>query len=178
MVEVLGDHLFVNGIDKGYTRWIWHGESAREDTSINSDNRKCDEIRKLDCNESDKLEHMVHDVEKNFMDHPKILKRLKKDAETPLYVGCSQFTRLSTILRLHNLKAKNRWSGISFMVLLQLLKDIFPEDNELSNHAYEDKRIMCSMSMDYEKIYACPNDCIFYRKECEGLKICPICDLS
>ena len=29
-VEILRDHLFVNGIDKGYKRRIWHDESARD----------------------------------------------------------------------------------------------------------------------------------------------------
>ena len=60
-VEVLRDHLFVNGIDKGYTRWIWHGESAR-DRPINSDDRKYDEREEVDCNKNDKLEDMIHDV--------------------------------------------------------------------------------------------------------------------
>ena len=36
-VKVLKDYLFVNGIDKDYIRWIWHGESVR-DRPINSDN--------------------------------------------------------------------------------------------------------------------------------------------
>ena len=37
-VEVLKNYLFVNGIDKDYTRWIWHGESVR-DRPINSDDK-------------------------------------------------------------------------------------------------------------------------------------------
>ena len=53
-VEVLRDHLFVNGIDKDYTRWIRHGESAR-DRPINSNDRKCDERKEIDCSEGDKI---------------------------------------------------------------------------------------------------------------------------
>jgi len=41
-VEVLRDYLFVNGIDKSYIRWIYHGESAR-DRPINSNNIRCNE---------------------------------------------------------------------------------------------------------------------------------------
>jgi len=44
------------------------------------------------------------------MDHPKIFDSLKNDAETPLYVGCFKFTRLSALLRLYNLKVRNGWS--------------------------------------------------------------------
>ena len=29
-VEILKDDLFVNGIDKGYTRWIWYDKSVRD----------------------------------------------------------------------------------------------------------------------------------------------------
>jgi len=34
------------------------------------------------------------------------------------------------------------------------------------------------MGMQYRKIHACPNDCIFYRKEFEGLHKCPRCGVS
>ena len=34
-VEMLRDQLFINGIDQGYTRWIKHGENAREDMPFN-----------------------------------------------------------------------------------------------------------------------------------------------
>jgi len=42
-IEVLRDHLFINGLDTSHTRWIWYGESAREDRPINSSDRRCDE---------------------------------------------------------------------------------------------------------------------------------------
>ena len=50
-VKVLRGHLFVNGIGKDYTRWIWYGESAR-DRLINSDDRRCDEREKVYCSEN------------------------------------------------------------------------------------------------------------------------------
>jgi len=34
------------------------------------------------------------------------------------------------------------------------------------------------MGMEYQKIYACPNDCILYRKEFEALHECPRCGIS
>jgi len=163
-VEVLRDHLFVNGIDKGYTRWIWHGESARG-RLINFDDRRCDEREKVDCNEGDKLEDMIHDVEEHFMDHQHLIQSLKDDAEKNLYVGCSKFTKLSAVLRLYNLKAENQWSDKSFTVLLSLLKDMLPEANELPDHTYNAKKILCSIGLNYERIHAYTNDCILYRKD-------------
>ena len=97
-VKVLSGYLFFNRIDKGYTRWIWHGESAR-DRPINSDDRKCDERERVNCSEDDKLEDMIYDVENHFMDRPNLIQRLKDDAEKFLYVGCSKFTTLSAVLR-------------------------------------------------------------------------------
>ena len=107
---------------------------------------------------------MVHDVEENFMAHPKILDSLNNDAQTSLYVGYSKFTRLSALLRLYNLKAKNGWNNQNFTALVQLLKDMLLKDNELWDWTFEAKKILCSMNMDYERIHTCPIDCILYRK--------------
>lgn len=177
-VEVLKSHLFINGIDRSYTTWIWHCESAREYIPINSEDKKDDERDELDSNESDKLEDMMHDVEENFMDCPHLFERLKSDAEKPLYASCSKFTRLSVVLRLYNLKAGNGWSDKSFTALLELLKDMLPKDNELPNRTYDANKILCSMGMNYERIHACPNDCILYRKDYEGSESCLVCSVS
>ena len=75
------------------------------------------------------------------------------------------------MLRLYNLKAKNGWSDKSFTSLLKLLKDILLEDNKLLDRTNEAKKIIHSMSMNYEKIHAYPNDYILYRKKCEHLKM-------
>jgi len=74
---------------------------CKRDRPINVD-KKCDKREEVDCNEGDKLENMIYDVEENFMDRPKILDNLKNDAETLLYVGYFKFTRLSAVLRLYN----------------------------------------------------------------------------
>ena len=43
---------------------------------------------------------------------------------------------------------------------------------------YEAKKILCSLGLQYEKIHACPNDCMLYRKEFADNKSCPICGES
>ena len=84
---------------------------------------------------------MIHDVEEYFMNHPHLIKSFKDDAEKPLHVRCSKFTKLSTVLRLHNFKVGR--SDKSFMALLSLLKDMISEDNELSDRTYDAKMILC-----------------------------------
>jgi hypothetical protein len=119
---------------------------------------------------------MAEAVEEDLRDCPKMFERLKNDAGTPLYDGCSKFTRLSAVLKLYNLKAANGWTDTSFTNLLALLKDMLPEGNVLPGRAYEAKQMLCSIGMSYERIHACPNDCILFRNEYEFLKTCPKCN--
>jgi len=88
----------------------------------------------------------------------------------PLYVGSTKFIRLSTVLRLMNLKVANGWGDKSFIELLELLNEMLPKGNTLPTRNYDAKKILCPMGMEYKRIHACPNDCIVYRKEFEGLK--------
>jgi len=100
------------------------------------------------------------------------------DAEIPLYPSSTNFTRLSAVLRLINLKALNDWIDKSFTELLQLLKEMLPQSNTLLDRMCDAKKILCPMGMKYEDIHACLNDCILYRKEFAELRSCPKCGLS
>ena len=76
------------------------------------------------------------------------------------------------------MKAGNGWSDKSFTQLLEFLKELLPDDNVLPKGTYEAKKILCKMGLQYEKIHACPKDCILFRNEHESLKTCPICNAS
>ncbi|GJY02705.1 hypothetical protein Tco_0360857 [Tanacetum coccineum] len=62
---------------------------------------------------------MLHDAESNV--HEKNVKKLQLfvDAEKPLYNGCKKFTKLSLVVKLLDLKAKNNWRDKSFTTLLE-----------------------------------------------------------
>ena len=55
---------------------------------------------------------------------------------------------------------------------------MLPDDNVLPNRTYEAKKMLCSIGMSYDKIHACPNDCILFRNEYAMLTECPKCGLS
>ena len=74
---------------------------------------------------------MIRDVDANFFAQAHVYETISVDAETPLYVGSTKFTRLSTVLRLMNLKATNGWMDKSFIELLVLLNEILPDGNTL-----------------------------------------------
>ncbi|XP_031127671.1 uncharacterized protein LOC116029770 [Ipomoea triloba] len=155
-------------VDKALVRG---GETSTSNTYVDNEANEDDESE-------DWLDEMFHDVGEEFTDRSNELDELLSDSKQPLWPGCSKYTRLSAVLKLFNLKAGNGWSDKSFTALLGLLKDMLPEDNELSKNTYDAKKILCPMGMEYEKIHACPNDCILFRNDYKELHACPICGAS
>ncbi|CAL9020631.1 unnamed protein product, partial [Prunus brigantina] len=89
------------------------------------------------------------------------------DGDQPLYPGCRKYTKLSTLVKLYNLKAKHRMSDVCFT-----------EGNTIPASMYEAKKTLCALGLSYEKMHACPNDCILHRKEYEDSTNCPTCGIS
>jgi len=81
--------------------------------------------------DDDRLDDMIRDVGAQYFAETHGYGSISSDAETPLYPGSNNFTRLSAMLRLMNLKTINGWSDKSFTELLHLLKDMLLEGNTL-----------------------------------------------
>ncbi|CAL8168118.1 unnamed protein product [Prunus armeniaca] len=62
--------------------------------------------------------------------------------------------------------------------LLILQGDLLPEGNTLPSSMYKAKKTLSALGMSYEKIHACPNDCIRYWKDYEDSTNCPTCGVS
>ena len=56
--------------------------------------------------------------------------------------------------------------------------DMLPLDAKLPKDHYEAKKIVRDLGLGYEKIHACPNDCILFWKENVNLEACPCCKVS
>ncbi|XP_024042011.1 uncharacterized protein LOC112099137 [Citrus clementina] len=115
---------------------------------------------------------MVHDAFEHCHKDPSSFKNVLEDAEKPLYPG-SKHSKLSSLMKLYNIKGLYGWSDSGFSVLLEVLNEILPNDNSLPKSMYEARKIMKLLGLDYEKIHACRNDCILYRNEFENLSECP-----
>ncbi|CAJ2651409.1 unnamed protein product [Trifolium pratense] len=163
-------HLICNGICQNYTKWIWHGEVVT--------NRSVSQSENISVDMDDRLEDMMRDIGEDSFKTAHVHDTLCSDKDTPLYPGCTNFTRLSAVLKLFNLKAKNGWTDKSFSELLELLTQMLPEGNVIPNRCYEAKKVLCPMGLEYERIHACPNDCILYRKEFANSDHCPKCMAS
>ena len=71
------------------------------------------------------------------------------------------------------LKSRHRWSDTSFINLIRMLADTYPEDNKLPANTYRAKKIIRSVSMKLKKFHACSNHYILYRSKYENLQSCP-----
>jgi len=158
---------------KNYTTWTWHGEVL--DLPYPFEQDQCEQSNLFS---EDYMDDMIRDIGGESVHQAHVFDSLKDDSLTELYPGCSSFSRLSAVLRLFNMKARNGWTDRSFTELLEFLHQILPEGNTLPTSHYETKKILCPMGLEYRKIHACPNDCTLYRKEFEGLHKCPRCGVS
>jgi hypothetical protein len=108
-----------------------------------------------------------------------ILEKSSKDLLYDELNGCSkEFTQLRVMLELLKLKAYHGWSDNSFLELLSLLAKLLPKLNTLPTSTYRAKKLICLLSLGVEKIHACPNHCILYRKEYEFNTKCLVCGVS
>ncbi|KAL0543868.1 hypothetical protein IC582_018973 [Cucumis melo] len=175
-VSIVQYHLYVNGFDKNYKIWFWHGEDLNSETVSSKMENTVDEKYEHDdlfntanmfqssydesCNRSNTFDTMFDDVKK------------------PLYPGCKKFTKLSALVRLYNLKVRYGWSNTSFSELLSIISDLLPDNNEIPTYLSEAKKTLGALRLSYQNIDPCPNDCCFYRKEYANSTKCPKCCLS
>lgn len=133
----------------------------------------------LEENEINEMD-LERNVGENSNEHPDVakFKNLIHDVDKELCSGCKKFNRLSFLLHLYNIKCRFGWSNKSFDVFLKLLKDAFPEGETLPNSLTESQKIIEGLGLTYEKIDACPNDCMLFWKEHAQAQECHICHAS
>ncbi|XP_052724058.1 uncharacterized protein LOC128193906 [Vigna angularis] len=142
--EVIREHVLCDGFLKSYTKWTWHGELI-DMPSVSDSQVKVEEV---DLEMGDRLEDMICDVGHDSFQRAHMYDNLCSDAEKPLYPECTKFTRLSVVLKLFNVKARNGWTDKSFTELLELLSDMLPKGNTLPTRNYDAKKILCPMGME------------------------------
>lgn len=62
--------------------------------------------------------------------------KLLKEAEIPLYPGCTKHSKLSFLIRLLHVKCINGWSNKSFDMLLKVLTESLPNDINIQKNHY------------------------------------------
>nr|XP_027122350.1 uncharacterized protein LOC113739326 [Coffea arabica] len=103
--------------------------------------------------------------------------KLIDDSQQDLYSGCKNFSKLSFIIRLLHLKCLGKMSNKIFNMLVELLREAFPEAmTNLPSSYYEAEKLMNTLGLGFEKIDACPNDCSLYWGSAEKRTSCETCN--
>ena len=74
------------------------------------------------------------------MDQGQKIDKLFNELEIKLYPGCKKFSTLTFLVKLMHIKVFNRWMNKSFDMLLELLKDAFPNGTKIPSSHYEAKK--------------------------------------
>ncbi|KAI5327463.1 hypothetical protein L3X38_026859 [Prunus dulcis] len=175
-VGIIRDHVYFYGIDQSYKNWTFHGEPWEATTNASRNVEEDDGYSRYSF-VSEEIDMDDNDFG-DFGSDPYEFANVIGDGDQPVYPGCRKYTKLSALVKLYNLKAKHGMSDVCFTELLILQGDLLPEGNTIPTSMYEAKKTLCALGLSYEKMHACPNDCILYRKEYEDSTNCPTCGIS
>ena len=203
--DIVKEHMICDGLDIGYFSniWIYHGELDSTQARLNNEQPvQVDDMHGMLCNAFGVLDDSSSEFDgadlsgggddnnggndenidggnrENPNDDAETFYNLLKDAEQELYPGCKKFTKLSFIVRLFHIKCLYGLSDKSITVLLELFKEALPEGETLPKSFYQTKKIISDLGLGYNKIHACPNDCILYWKEKAQETKCTVCGTS
>ena len=185
-IKIIRGHLYENGFSLGYIDWIWHGDQSVKSSMGSTLHPDEDEKTAASFEAASGVAAAAEICDAAFHnpegggDYDKEsheFRRFVADAQQPLYEG-SDCTKLDSMLRLHNWKARFGISDNSFTDLLSIVGSILPEDHALPVNAYEAKKSLSNLGLEYIKIHSCPNECILYRGVNENALECPKCRLS
>ncbi|KAK5785525.1 hypothetical protein PVK06_040118 [Gossypium arboreum] len=98
---------------------------------------------------------------------------LLNEMNEELYEG-SKYSKLSFCIRLFHLKCLGGWTGNSFTMLLEFLREMFPFA-KIPQSCPDMKRLIKDLGLGYDKIHSCPNDCMLYwgdQKNQQSFHVC------
>ncbi|XP_062006966.1 uncharacterized protein LOC133724291 [Rosa rugosa] len=167
-VGVIKDHIYFNGIDVRYKQWKWHGEPSAMNADILGESETVDMGADFGIGDED---DEISSDSNEFL-------RFVEDGDKPLYPGCTKTTKLNGLIQTFNLKAKHGMTDSCYSDMLIMIGMLLPEGNEVPGSVYEAKKTLAALGMGYERIHACPNDCILYRGQHAEATSCPTCGES
>ena len=92
-----------------------------------------------------------------------------------LWPGCQKHSQLSLVARMLNMKVKHHMSQKEFDDIAQLLKEVVPDENLVTENFYSAKRLVRGLGLLVEKIHCCNNGYMLFWGEDNDLPICKIC---
>ncbi|XP_017225239.2 uncharacterized protein LOC108201471 [Daucus carota subsp. sativus] len=183
-VKIIRGHLYEYGFSLGYLDWIWHTQGCGITGSTVHDNAPSP-APTLDPASMHSPGHASQTVNvcdaaynsSEYNNESYQFRRFVADAQQPLYEG-SECTKLESMLKLHNWKARFGISDSTFTDLLSTVGSLLPKEDVMPPNAYEVKKTLSNLGLEYIKYHSCPNDCILYRGVYVDASECPKCGLS
>ncbi|CAA7058755.1 unnamed protein product [Microthlaspi erraticum] len=102
---------------------------------------------------------------------------LLAEANEELYEGCTSFSKLSFMLKLYHIKSITKISDKGLSMIIDLLREAF-QHAKLPASLHDLKKTIHKLGLDYERIHACPNDCMLFWGEDSEREVCKICNIS
>ncbi|XP_074322874.1 uncharacterized protein LOC141659847 [Apium graveolens] len=188
-INVIKVHLLSNGFLDTYKRWYYHGEQIdevedemfinNEDAYVNDKHNDLaeglhDAIGTKYFNigpTSDFVDQTLFNVDDKY-------DTLFKSLHQPLYGNCKDFSLLSTVVKLMNIKVLNKLTDKAFDDILKLLREILPDGNHCPENYQQTRKLICEVGLEYEQIDVCQYDCVIFYGENANFLACPVCKSS
>jgi hypothetical protein len=100
--------------------------------------------------------------------------KLLKASKEPLHEH-TKVTLLAFITQLMAIKSKYFFSNNFYNDLMKLNSDILLKPHKVLKDMYQSKKMMSALSLKYEKIDICPDNCMLFWKEHANEKKCLEC---
>ncbi|KAM3320520.1 hypothetical protein P3S67_007720 [Capsicum chacoense] len=192
--DMVEDHLFGHGFSPNYTQWVFHEEGisltniphpshkGHEGVSQGLSDDKHDDINKLlhytFRNVEDDQSNKGHGgVRLGLSEDVKRFFKLLEEGKQDLYPGCKNFSKMSFTIQSYLFKCFHGMSNVSFSDLLDMMKEVFPF-TLIPEPFCKAKKLIRDLGLNYEKIHACPNDCMLFRNDNSNLYNCIVCGSS
>nr|XP_017233110.1 PREDICTED: uncharacterized protein LOC108207162 [Daucus carota subsp. sativus] len=180
--EIIFDHLICSGPSPLHLKWICEVSQSKL-SRANDDYMDCGTGMDFE----DNLEEMFRCTGKRFdnveenNDVPNAeatkFYHHATEGRQQLYPGCTNFSRLSFIIRLYHLKCAHGITESAFGELLNLIKEAFPTAH-LPSSFNAAKSIIKDLGLDYHKIHCCPNNCMLFWENNKDKDVCDNCGAS
>jgi hypothetical protein len=79
------------------------------------------------------------------------------------------------VTRITSIKSKFAFSNKCYKELLSLFSDVFPSNHKILKDMYQSKKLLSALSLEYEKIGVCKDNCMIFYKEHKNEMKCLKC---
>jgi hypothetical protein len=130
----------------------------------------------------DRMDEMLEPMQGEVTENPPTMEvaaffKLLKASEEPLHEH-TKVTLLAFITRLMDIKSKYFFSNNCYNDLMKMINDILLKPHKVPKDMYLSKKLMSTLSMEYEKIDVCLDNYMLLWKEHANEKKCLKCGQS